>query len=39
MEETFLEKVYQPRPDNDDDDDDDEYDGIEAAYTRWLREQ
>ena len=38
MEETFLEKVYQPRPDNDDDDDD-EYDGIEAAYTRWLREQ
>ena len=38
MEETFLEKAYQPRPDNDDDDDD-EYDGIEAAYTRWLREQ
>ena len=37
MEETFLEKAYQPRPD--DDDDDDEYDGIEAAYTRRLREQ
>lgn len=36
MEETFLEKAYQPRPD---DDDDDEYDGIEAAYTRRLREQ